>query len=141
IDEASDAVRLLGVVPHASMSKLFHAADFAVVPSIWNEPFGMVALDAAAAGLPVIASRAGGLAEIVVDGQTGILVPPGDERELATAIMRLAAQPALRQELGTAARRRSLQFTWDRASDRIHRIYVDAFARKGLRPKLFTGSH
>jgi glycosyltransferase involved in cell wall biosynthesis len=72
----------------------------------------MVALDAPAAGLPMIASRAGGLNEIVEDGRTGILVPPGDEDALCGAITGLGRNAKWRHNLGRAARRRSAAFTW-----------------------------
>jgi spore coat protein SA len=123
VRKASPAIQFLGVVPHASMISVYHAADFAVVPSTWAEPFGMVALDAAAAGLPVIASRTGGLPEIVVDGQTGLLIESKNEEVLGNAIVRLANDLGLRNRLGGAGRRRSLRFSWNLAADNLHKVY------------------
>jgi L-malate glycosyltransferase len=82
-----------------------HAADVAVVPSLL-EPLGLVAIEASAEGLPVVASRVGGLSEIVVDGVTGVLVPPGDPNALSAALIRLLEDPDLRRRLGDQARRR-----------------------------------
>lgn len=115
-------VRMLGKLPHDAMPKLFHAADVMVVPSV-REAFGMVALDASATGIPVIASKVGGLPEIIGDGCTGILVPPGDEEELAQAIIRLVQDEELRLRLGTAGRQRSLRFAWNRISAEMERVY------------------
>jgi len=78
------------------------AADALVVPSTRPEPLGLVALEGAAAGLPVVASDAGGLREIVRDGATGLLVTPGDHGALATALAALAADPCRAAEMGRA---------------------------------------
>jgi glycosyltransferase involved in cell wall biosynthesis len=81
---------------------LFRSADVFVLPSR-AETFGIAAVEASAAGLPVVASQVGGLADIVVDEQTGFLIPPGDGDALAVALMRLERQPTLRRRLGAAA--------------------------------------
>jgi glycosyltransferase involved in cell wall biosynthesis len=137
--EVSPAIQLLGVVPHTFMTALYHAADFAIVPSVWPEPFGMVALDAAAAGLPVIASRTGGLPEIVLDGQTGILIEPENEQVLGESIIRIAHDPELRHRLGSAGRQRSLRFSWDRATDNMLRVYEAALENKRVRSHAAQG--
>jgi len=80
------------------------ASDIAVVPSIEPEPFGRVAIEAMAHGLPVIAAAHGGLVEIVEPEKTGLLVTPGSVEELANAIARLATEPGLRKSFGDAGR-------------------------------------
>lgn len=80
------------------------ASDIAVVPSIEPEPFGRVAIEAMAHGLPVIAAAHGGLVEIVEPEKTGLLITPGSVVELADAIARLVAEPALRKSFGDAGR-------------------------------------
>jgi len=88
------------------------ASDIAVAPSIWPEPFGRVAIEAMSHALPVIATRHGGLAEIVVDEETGLLVVPGDVESLASALARLIADTGLRERLGAAGlMRQRAQFT------------------------------
>ena len=87
---------------------MLSAADALVMPSRW-EGFGLAAGEAMAAGLPVIATRVAGLSEIVVDGQTGILVDREDVVGLADAITRLAGDAELRCRLGEAARRRVIE--------------------------------
>ncbi len=84
---------------------LLGAADVFVLPA-HAEGLGVAALEAMGAGLPVVASRVGGLADAVVDGHTGILVPPGDAGELASALERLIADPDLRAVMGVAGRER-----------------------------------
>jgi glycosyltransferase involved in cell wall biosynthesis len=83
------------------MAACLAAADIAALPSL-QEGLGVAALEAMAAGLPVVASRVGGLAEAVLHEQTGLLVPPGDPVALATALVRLARDHSLRRQLGAA---------------------------------------
>ena len=75
-------------------------ADLVIVPSRHKEPFGIVVLEALARGKPVVASKTGGIPEIINDGQNGILVPPGDENALSEAIFKLYQKPELRAKLG-----------------------------------------
>lgn len=104
IAEADLAGRLsyLGFVD--DVGQLFTPGRIVVVPSRWPEPFGLVTVEAMLAGCAVVASRHGGSVEIIEDGVTGLLVPPGDEVALADAVERLAADPNLRHRLGERAR-------------------------------------
>lgn len=90
----------------AGLLELYRTSDVLVLPSR-SETFGIVAVEGAAAGLPVIATRIGGLAELVVDGATGMSVPPGDVGAIARALAALAADPELRRRMGAAGRRRA----------------------------------
>ncbi len=87
-------------------ARYFHLADVAVIPSR-NESFPRVALEAMAAGVPLVASRVGGIPEQVEEGVTGLLVAPGDGEGLAGSIERLLADPGLRQEMGRAGKERA----------------------------------
>jgi glycosyltransferase involved in cell wall biosynthesis len=102
--EAGVAERLLRLGFVADVGLVLGAADALVVPSKRPEPLGLVALEAAAAGLPVVASNAGGVVEAVRDGETGLLVPPGDAAALAAALRLLADDPVKAQALGAAGR-------------------------------------
>jgi glycosyltransferase involved in cell wall biosynthesis len=103
---------------------VWDACDIAVIPSTEPEPFGMVALEAMAAAKPVIAANHGGLAEIVVDNETGFLVGPEDVLELANAIKHLAVDAPLRQQMGKAGQLRYLnEFTLDRYVYNISNFY------------------
>jgi len=90
----------------ADARSLLPAFDVAVVPSIEREGFGLAALEAMDAGLPVVASRVGGLPEVVQDERTGLLVPPGDDAALAAAIERLLTRPHERDAFGALGRGR-----------------------------------
>jgi glycosyltransferase involved in cell wall biosynthesis len=119
-----EAVRFLGYV--APIQRAIEDAAMVVVPSM-GEGFGMVALEAMERARPVIAAEIGGLGELVEDGVTGLLVPPGEAEPLARAIVRLAADLPLAAELGEAGRRRALeQFLQDRCTDRTELLYEQA---------------
>jgi len=95
-------VRLFG--PQRNVEPLLQAADCALCPSVWAEAAGLANLEAAACGLPVVASRIGGIPEFIADGRTGYLVTPGDHRELADRIQRLMSDEPLRRRMGQEAR-------------------------------------
>jgi glycosyltransferase involved in cell wall biosynthesis len=99
----SAQVHVLGA--RRDVPTVMHALDAFVMPSIW-EGFGLVLLEAMAAARPIVASRAATIPEVVLDGETGLLVPPGDPRALAEALARLANDPALARSLGEAGRQR-----------------------------------
>lgn len=100
-----------------------------IAPSIWPEPFGLVVAEALAAGRPVIASRIGGLVDLVRDGVNGLLVPPGDPGALAAAIERIVRDGALRDELSGNARQSSAPFSAAAVIPRVERAYERALAR------------
>jgi glycosyltransferase involved in cell wall biosynthesis len=122
----AESVRLLGRV--APATPVLERASIVVVPS-HGEGFGMVALEAMERGRAVIASAVGGLPEIVDDGVTGVLVPPGDPGRLADAIQQLASDPARRAAMGAAGRMRALaRFSQDRCTDAVEDLYRIALA-------------
>lgn len=86
---------------------LMQEADVFVHPATWEEAFGYTVMEAMASGCPVIASEVGGIPELIVDGQSGLLCPPGDDLKLARQIRRLVDDSDLRADLGEAARRRA----------------------------------
>jgi D-inositol-3-phosphate glycosyltransferase len=123
-----DQVTLLGHVPRSEMPALLRSAD-AVVCAPWYEPFGIVPLEAMACGVPVVAAAVGGLRDTVVDGSTGIHVPPRDPEAIAAALARLLGDPALRDELGTAGQRRvRFRYSWERVAAETEKAYQLAVA-------------
>jgi glycosyltransferase involved in cell wall biosynthesis len=98
-------VRVLG--RRNDVPELLCAADVLLVPSRWFEAFSLVLAEAAACGTAAVASRVGGIPEVLLDGETGLLVPPGDPPALLEAATRLLADDGLRARLGAAARRRA----------------------------------
>jgi alpha-maltose-1-phosphate synthase len=118
------------MLPVAEVVQLYSHASVFVCPSIY-EPFGLINLEAMACGTPVVASRVGGIPEVVVDGETGWLVPPGDPAALAEALRVALADPARARRMGEAGRRRvEAHFSWDRIAERTLAVYRDAIAAK-----------
>lgn len=116
---------------------LFGAADAVAIPSTWTDPFPYVALEGLASGRPVIASRMGGIPEIVTP-EVGYLVPPGDAEAIANAITDLACDPAGRVAMGQASLRRAQDFTLDVCANKIEAAYESLLERKRKR-KWFSG--
>ncbi len=119
-----DSVALLGF--RADAPALMAAADVFVLPSL-AEPFGLVLLEAMALGRPVIATRAGGPLEIVMDGETGFLVPPSSPAALAEALKRLITNPALARQMGENGQARfQAQFTVSKMAQATLAVYRSA---------------
>ena len=117
-------VSLVGPVPHQELMNRLRGADVFVQPSVWGEPFPLVVLEAMAAGLAVVASRAGGLVESVQDGCTGLLAEPDDADSLAKALLRVLQDDQLRRAMGHASRQRVEQlFSWEKATTDLQQHY------------------
>ena len=113
----------LGSWPHPAALEAVRRCTMLVAPSIVPETFGIGALEAMARGKPVVASRTGGLAELVVDGQTGRLVPPGDPVALHAAIAGLLADRGEREKMGRAGQERAGLYDVARIAPRIEKVY------------------
>ena len=115
-----------GFVPHDELQQLYARAAVIACPSR-REGFGVACLEAMAHGRPVVATRVGGLLDLVVDGETGIVVPPRDPAALRSALERLLADPDLRRKLGSAGRDRArTHFSWERVTDATLTAYAEA---------------
>lgn len=124
-----DGVIRIDRLDHAAVLEAFRRCALAVVPSVWPEPFGLVALEAMAMGRAVVASRTGGLPDVVAGGESGLLVEPGDEEGLRQALALLMADGALRARLGAGGLRRVEQhFAADVVVPRYERLYERAIA-------------
>ncbi len=120
-------VQLAGYV--ADLPAFIGAGDVLAMPS-WEEPFGLVALEAMAMARPVVATRAGGVPEFIVDGEDGILVPPRDPRALATALLELLDDPIRAREMGRSGRHRvETSHTAERYSSAVGRVVLEAASR------------
>ncbi len=124
-------VRFLGF--RDDVNDLLRAADLFVVSS-YLEGMGTATLDAMAAGLPVVATRVGGIPEIVEDGVSGILVPPRDPGALAAAMVRLSNDADLRARLGEAGRVRVREFSADRTEERTRALYDEVLRGRSAGP-------
>ena len=127
---ARPGVILLGQRPHAEVLEIFRGSLAVVVPSIWAEPFGLVALEAMATGSALIVSDVGALPGIVDHGAAGIVVPPGDASALAGAIGSLIASPQRRAELGRAAAERARSFRASAVVPRVEEVYRRLLERR-----------
>ncbi len=120
-----DRVTFPGRVDHRAAMSLFAGCTIFVLPSR-HEPFGIVNLEAMALARPIVASRVGGVPEIVSDDENGMLVPPGDAEALADALARLLADEAWRRRLGDAGRARAARFTWPEIAGQYLEVYAAA---------------
>jgi glycosyltransferase involved in cell wall biosynthesis len=119
-----------GPLPHPLAIEALRRSMFSVAPSIWAEPFGIVALEAAAAGKPIVASDIGGLRDIVAGGETGLLVGAGDRAALRAALERMSGDAALRERMGAAAAERAKLFSPEAVVPQFEQAYRDAIAAR-----------
>ena len=136
-------VKFLGVVPDSDLPALYRSAEVLALPSVHvtcygreievSELLGLAAIEAMASGTPVVASKLGGLPEVVEHGVTGFLVEPGDVGELRDRLAEILGDPRLAQRLGRNARERAVEaFTWEACAERCLAAYselVDSGAR------------
>ena len=126
-------VRLSGFLSRTEVLQKMSEASWLVVPSIWYEPFGLVAAEAFACGTPVIASRIGALENLIEDGQTGLLVEPGNSRDLAEKMSWAQSHPAEMARMGANARRRYEDiYAPDANYARLMEIYLEAIDAEGF---------
>jgi glycosyltransferase involved in cell wall biosynthesis len=125
-----ERVTFVGRCHRARTASLFAGCAIFVLPSR-HEPMGIVNLEAMAAGRPVIASSVGGVPELVIDGVTGVLVPPDDPAALAAALGDLASQPERADAMGRAGRARAVAFDWRRIADQYDEIYRTVLEERG----------
>ena len=127
----ADRIRFVAPQPHHLLSTYYRAADVVLVPSR-SESFGLVALEAGACGVPVVAASVGGLRTLVDDGSTGLLVDRRDPAAFASATRRLLDDPAFAASLGAQAARHAAGYTWSASAAKLRRIYADVTARAPL---------
>jgi glycogen(starch) synthase len=118
----ADRVTVTGFLPHGMVPGLVAGADVVVLPSRYEE-LGTALVEAMAAGRPVVATRVGGIPELVRDGVDGLLVPPDDPEALAKAVIRVLANPVLAAELGASGRARVAGHDWAVLAGRVLDVY------------------
>jgi glycosyltransferase involved in cell wall biosynthesis len=132
----SDVVRFTGFVPATELSRQFSECDAFVLPAVEDskgdvEALGVVLIEALLHNRPVIASESGGIPEIVLHEQTGLLVPSGDVAALAAAIRRMSDDPALASRLAEQGRRHVMErFSWDTITSTLVDVYTRVTAAK-----------
>jgi D-inositol-3-phosphate glycosyltransferase len=117
-----DRIDFLPAQPHDRLPDLYRAADVVVVPSR-SESFGLVAAEAQACGIPVVAAHVGGLAHVVDDGVSGLLVSGWDPADYAAAVRRILTDDDLASRLRSGAIAHAEQFSWPATADRLLELY------------------
>jgi phosphatidylinositol alpha-mannosyltransferase len=125
-------VEFLGRVSDEDKVRYFASADIYCAPNTGQESFGIVLLEAMAAGVPIVASDIHGFKNVLQRNVQGILVEPRNPRALAAALYALARDPDLRHEMGEAGRARAPEFSWDRVTERIVDFYYEVRATTGV---------
>lgn len=118
-------VFLMGTCSHNAVMGAWQRSRLGLAPSTWEEPCPTVVMEAMVMGKPVIAARSGGLTDIVVDGETGLLVTPGDPQALRMAIQSLLDNPSLRERMGVLAKQRVVEFQAKSVVSRIEQVYQE----------------
>jgi phosphatidyl-myo-inositol alpha-mannosyltransferase len=138
-----NGVEFLGRVSDTEKAQLYRTADVYASPATGGESFGIVLLEAMAAGTPIVCSDIHGYKGVVRRGREGLLVPPREPRELAIAIDRLLRDAALRRQMGEAGRERAKEFSWPRVTAKVEEYYgfvIRRLAASGSLPEGFTAT-
>jgi phosphatidylinositol alpha-mannosyltransferase len=122
-------VKFIGYAPFELIPSYYRTADVFCAPSTGFESFGIVLLEAMAAGVPIVASDIPGYRSVMTHGREGLLVPPGNPDALAEAILRLLADPDLRSRMAESGRQTAQTYDWDRVARRIEGYYEQLVAR------------
>ena len=125
---AGKKVAFIPPQPHHILSTYYRAADIVIVPSR-SESFGLVALEAAACGVPVVASSVGGLQNLIEDGKTGLLIEGWDPVEYAQAVDYLLSNPFMTTEIAMNAVDRAQTYTWGQTATRLQEIYQSVLSK------------
>lgn len=118
-------VMLMGSWPHAAVMAAYRHSKFSMLPSVCPETFGIVVIEAMSMGKPVIASRIAGLADVIIEGDNGFLVSPGDAQALKESMQQLIVDPQLRERLGQGALRRAQDFRASVVVPRFEAVYKE----------------
>ncbi len=116
----------------SNIEDVYHSSDIVVVPSRWEEPFGLVLIEAAAAGKPVVATRVGGIPEVVRDGIWGCLVDKGDVESLASRVQLLVENPLMREEFSKAALKHAEQEFTKNPVRKLEQLYSSLLSPKEI---------
>ena len=128
--EGIHGVHFVGFVDEADKPRYFRSCDVFCAPSLGYESFGIVLLEAMAAGRPIVASSIPGYRSVLTDGREGLLVEPADPLALAEALTRLLRHPTLRQQMGERGRETAAALAWPKVAQRVFAVYESALAQR-----------
>jgi len=123
-------VRFIGPVSEEDLPRYYRTCHVFCAPSTGFESFGIILLEAMAAGKPIVASDIAGYRSVLEDGKEGILVPPEDERRLADALICLLKEPALRERMGRRGQDKATDYSWQKVAQQILEYYQELLERK-----------
>ncbi len=123
-------MRFLGFVPEEEKPAHLTASDIYCAPNTGKESFGVILLEAMASGRPVVATAIDGFRQVLTDGQEGVLVPKGDEGQMARALAQLLDHPELRLEMGRRGRATAERYAWPLVADRVLQVYRRALRQR-----------
>jgi phosphatidyl-myo-inositol alpha-mannosyltransferase len=126
-------VHFIGYVSEEDKPRYFRTCDVVCVPSIRNESFGIILLEAMAAGKPLVASDIPGYRSVLTNDKEGLLVEPGDSQALAHALITLLRTPEARARMGREGLRTALNFTWEKVGVRVLDYYSELIERKAAK--------
>ena len=126
--DVTEAIDARGRLSEDELWRCLHEADVLCAPSLSGESFGMVLIEAFAAGTPVVASDIAGYRDVVNDGADGVLVPPADAQRLAEELQGLYLDPDRRRRMGEQARETAKRYAWPRIADQLEEVYGEAIA-------------
>lgn len=119
-------VKFFGYIGNHDLVELYYRADVCVVPSVWDEPLGLVVLEAMVTKTPVVVTRKGGMSTLIRDGYNGFFVRPRNSKEIVEKVKILLENEALCKKMGERARQTILEkFTWEKISQRFEAIYTE----------------
>lgn len=122
-------VIFVGRINNKKLQKFYSESDIILVPSVWDEPFGLVGVEAMSVGRPVIASNVGGIPEWLDDGKTGFLVDPGNSEQIAGKVIELFSDRKLLEQMGKNARKKAEQFSIEKHANKIEKIYLEVIKK------------
>lgn len=124
-------IQFLGRISEEELLKTYQKSRIVVIPSLYRESFGIVALEAMATGKPIIATKVGGLPEIIRDEENGFLIPPGNHRILAEKIILLLSDEKLARRMGLIGRKIAVEkYSWNVIAERIINVYLEVIEEK-----------
>jgi phosphatidylinositol alpha-mannosyltransferase len=123
----------VGYVSYADLPRYYRTADIFCSPATGRESFGIVLLEAMAAGKPIVASNLEGYATLVTHGAQGLLVPPKNEKKLAEALISLMADERLRQEMGARGKAKASEYGWETVAQRVMEFYIRVLSERSAK--------